>query len=211
MPAPRPEDVISGAIDARLERVYTQEPGIITAFDPDKLTCSVQPSMMQRYVREDGQIADVPKPVLMGVRVLYPGQMRWRLSVGDPVMIEFCSTAIVNWNPATKKPQVVGDDRRHALSDAVVHPSFPVNVKEKPAANEVILSWRKVKLGDPGTPVQSPRSPVVREVDLEAGLAIAQAALTAATGNPALVAALTPLVNSIQAMIDNISGNVEAT
>lgn len=225
MRAPRWEDIITTAIDVRLEDVHTAEPGWILDYDAESQTCSAQPALMKPFPREDGERGLARKPPSRNARVCFPGGIRFNLEPGDPVLIVFCSGSLDNWEPGKNRPVDPGDERMHNLSDPIVVPMG--KSKEVPEAGQLIVEHDRVSLGKLG--VGDVRHQVVRKVDAQAGkasidaeVASVQAQLTIAiAGLPgtatqvaeltAKLDALTPVADAFAAMVDSISSNVEAT
>lgn len=208
----RIEDVIEAGIEERLERVYTSEPGYVTAFDPATRRATVQPGSKQADYREDGTRFAYAKPAMQNVRVVYPaGRMKFRLEVGDSVMLLFTHCAIDNYREDDPRPRDVPSDRRFHITDVVCLPGFLTTPGEEPGEGEVILDWETVKLGTTG--LFASRSPVIRKSDLEtlSTLLTGVSAALTLSGNAPGAAAIDGLQGAIDAMLNLVSGNVEAT
>lgn len=211
MRPPRQEDIISEAIEARLESVHTSEPGWILDYDPATKTCTAQSAIAEPYIRENGERGAQVKPPARNARVAFQGGIVFRLQPGDPVLINYCSAALDNWSPGKNKALDPGDDRRHSLSDPIVTPLGTAT--ETPDAHDIILQYAKVKLGDKG--LIGTRSPVARKSDLTTFKSSMQTALATLALSPITnaqaIAALTPVITAITAAIAAMSTNVEAT
>ena len=90
-------------------------PGIVTAFDADTQTVSVQPALMARF-REDA----VHLPLLQKVPVVFPSAGGYSFlavpQAGDECLVVFADGAIDRWM-ATGQESVPPAERQHDLSD----------------------------------------------------------------------------------------------
>lgn len=206
MRAPRWEDIIADAMDARLEDVHTVEPGWVLDFDAESSTCTVQPSLMKPYQREDGQRGLARKPPCRSARICYPGGIRFNLEPGDPVFIGYCSGSLDNWQPGKNRTVDPGDDRMHNLTDALIVPMGKLD--EVPDDGQVIVGYDRVSLGK--STAFTSRSPVARKSDLVALRAEITTFVATNPANPAN-AALTLIAGFLLTVINAMSSNVEAT
>lgn len=119
--------VIRGLIEEGLGDVNVAIPGRVEAFDPASARASVQPLVRRPYVTEDGTRGVERLPVIPDVPVIFPGSgpysLRWPVAVGDTVLLVFASASLDQWLPRGGEVDP-GDDRRHALSDAVAIPGL---------------------------------------------------------------------------------------
>jgi hypothetical protein len=119
---PTMPEVLEAWIDQATANLRVAMPGIVQTFDREKQRISVQPCIMDGFVDESNDRSVERLPVINEVPVLYPRasgiSMFWPLQKGDLVMLFFSSSSLDRWK---ERGGVVdpGDDRRHALSDAV--------------------------------------------------------------------------------------------
>ena len=90
-------------------------PGIVTAFDADTQTVSVQPALMARFGEEA-----VHLPLLQKVPVVFPSAGGYSFlavpQAGDECLVVFADGAIDRWM-ATGQESVPPAERQHDLSD----------------------------------------------------------------------------------------------
>lgn len=95
-------------------------PAIIESFDIVEQTVTVQPSIMERIVDEDGQVKEVTMPVLLDVPIVFPRAGGYSLTMpvvkGDECLVVFADFCIDAWW-ASGGVQAQEDSRRHDLSD----------------------------------------------------------------------------------------------
>lgn len=110
--------------DLLTANLHTCLPGIITAFDANLRTCSVQPSIKRLY---SGEEETTLLPIQEDVPVQYPGSngfyLEVELAAGDEVLCIVSERAIDNWldQGGTVDPE---SPRRFDLSDMIVIPGL---------------------------------------------------------------------------------------
>lgn len=123
-------DVLRGALDSRLGDLHVAIPARVESYNADRQSCSAQP--LVRVAVPEAQVEDDSRaverlPVINGVPVVFPGagdySITWPLAKGDIVLLVFSEAALDKWK--TRGDDVdPGDDRRHALSDAIAIPGL---------------------------------------------------------------------------------------
>lgn len=124
---PSLSDVISGAIDIRLEDLHTAMPAKVTAYDRTTQSISAQPLIKQGTLNEEGDRQVTAYPVITHVPVCFPGSggfsITWPIAVGDIVLLVFASGSLDKWLSVGGHVDP-NDDRRHNLSDAIAIPGL---------------------------------------------------------------------------------------
>lgn len=96
-------------------------PGIITAFDIQEQTVTVQPAIMELHREVDGRLVNLKLPELLDVPIVFPRSGGFSLtmpvSAGDECLIIFADMCIDNWW-ASGGVQSQDELRRHDLSDS---------------------------------------------------------------------------------------------
>ncbi|QHM71269.1 Gp138 family membrane-puncturing spike protein [Mixta intestinalis] len=96
-------------------------PGIIQSFDPDAVTCVVQPAIKGAVGDAAGNITSIPLPLLVDVPVVFPRgggvTLTFPVNPGDECLVIFGDRCIDFWwqNGGVQEPV---DPRQHDLSDA---------------------------------------------------------------------------------------------
>lgn len=110
------------ALDGRQAEIWTALPGIVTAYDPDAITVSVQPAIDGSITGEDGVAQRVSLPLLVDVPVCFPmgGGMvlTFPVTAGDECMVVFSSRCIDGWWQSGGV-QAPAEHRMHDLSDGM--------------------------------------------------------------------------------------------
>ena len=92
-----PNKFTDKAINSRMTMVWTALPGIIQSFDPQALTCEVQPAIKGRMTTEKG-IELVNMPLLLDCPVVFPHaggcSLTFPIQPGDECLVVFSSRAI---------------------------------------------------------------------------------------------------------------------
>lgn len=120
-----PNQLLNQAINARLAGVWTALPGIIQSFDPETLTCEVQPAIQGRQRDADGTIKQVNLPLLLDCPVVFPHagacSLTFPIKVGDECLVVFACRGIDFWwqSGGVKPPP---EPRMLDLSDGFVIP-----------------------------------------------------------------------------------------
>jgi hypothetical protein len=182
---PTLSDVISEALDSRLEDVQTAMPGRIVSFDSDTCTANVQPTVKRIYTREDGTEFAANLPVIPNVPVLFPGSgsvapggvgsfgMTFPINKGDEVLLVFSSVSLDAWKLSRDKIVAPKNFKPHALTDAVAivglrtipnaMKSTAGNGTAYAGPNYLTVHGDDIRLGGIGA-----NDPVVRKSDLQA-------------------------------------------
>lgn len=127
------ESLIRAAFDGLSAGLWTALPGIIESFDPDAMTCKVQPTVMMQVLPQYGNAKSVALPLLVDCPVQFPGAggatMTFPVAAGDECLVVFASRCIDGWWQAGGvQPQA--EMRMHDLSDGFVLLGF----RSKPRA-----------------------------------------------------------------------------
>ena len=105
--------------------IWTAIPGIIQSFDPEALTCEVQPAIKGRRREADGTIKVENLPLLLDCPVVFPRgggcSLTFPIKPGDECLVVFASRGIDFWwqNGGIQPPP---EPRMHDLSDGFVIP-----------------------------------------------------------------------------------------
>ncbi|HEY8355734.1 MAG TPA: Gp138 family membrane-puncturing spike protein [Methylophilaceae bacterium] len=121
--APEPEEVIRLALDARFAQAWTAMPGIIQSFNPQAMTCEVQPAINGWQRNQDGTFSPLQMPLLLDCPVFFPSgggaTLTFPIKPGDECLVVFASRCIDAWwqlGGIQSQP----DLRMHDLSDGFV-------------------------------------------------------------------------------------------
>lgn len=119
-----PNKFTDKAINSRMTMVWTALPGIVQSFDPQALTCEVQPAIKGRMTTEKG-IELVNMPLLLDCPVVFPHaggcSLTFPIQPGDECLVVFSSRAIDFWWQLGGI-QPPAEARMHDLSDGFVIP-----------------------------------------------------------------------------------------
>lgn len=168
-------EVISGAIDSRLNNVFTAMPGRVESFDPTTQRAAIQPLVMGAY-RDEADVRLVERmPIVADVPVVFPGAGPYRLTFpvvpGSTVLLIFTSSSLDKWLAVGGEVDP-GDDRRNTISDAIAIPGLysfggTTGPGTPTAPNDAMVLWCKagetIKLGG-----DDADDPIVRKSDLQA-------------------------------------------
>lgn len=119
------EEALRLAFDGRLSTLWTNMPGIVTAVDFTKMTCSVQPAIQGVIEDENGVKTFVNLPLLVDVPICFPKAggfiFTLPLAVNDEVLVIIASRCIDAWwqSGGIQKPM---EARMHDLSDGFAIP-----------------------------------------------------------------------------------------
>lgn len=113
------------AFDAQKLSIFTglrvAMPGIIQSFDPDAITCTVQPAIYGQKVGDDGKTTSEAIPILPDVPVVFPRgggvTLTFPVNPGDECLLVFSDRCIDFWWQNGGIQEAV-DPRQHDLSDA---------------------------------------------------------------------------------------------
>jgi hypothetical protein len=120
-----PFEVMRAALDGRQTRLWTALPGLIQSFDPDAMTCEVQPAVKGRVTTQKGATSFVDLPLLVDCPVVFPGgggvTLTFPIQAGDECLVVFASRCIdAWWQQGGSQPPM--EARMHDLSDGFVLP-----------------------------------------------------------------------------------------
>ncbi|MCC3717985.1 hypothetical protein LLP99_16945 [Rouxiella badensis] len=113
-------------LDAALAKTIKAElrvamPGIIQSFDPQAMTCTVQPAILGTTTDATGVSQSSPLPLLLDVPVIFPRgggvTMTFPIQAGDECLLIFGDRCIDFWWQSGGMQEPV-DNRQHDLSDA---------------------------------------------------------------------------------------------
>lgn len=113
------------AFDAQKLSIFTglrvAMPGIIQSFDPETVTCTVQPAIYGQKVGDDGKATSEAIPILPDVPVVFPRgggcTLTFPVKAGDECLLVFSDRCIDFWWQNGGVQEAV-DPRQHDLSDA---------------------------------------------------------------------------------------------
>jgi hypothetical protein len=109
-------------MDSRLGEVNVSIPARVESYNPTTGRISAQPLIPRAYTDEEGnrQLEDLP--VVNEIPIQFPGsggaRVKFPISVGDTVLLLFSQASLDKWLVTGTRVDP-GDDRRHALTDAV--------------------------------------------------------------------------------------------
>ncbi len=96
-------------------------PGIIQSFDPETVTCTVQPAIYGQRLGDDGALVSEEIPILPDVPVVFPRgggcTLTFPVKSGDECLLVFSDRCIDFWWQSGGVQEPV-DPRQHDLSDA---------------------------------------------------------------------------------------------
>jgi hypothetical protein len=114
-------EIIRRALEASAADLHVSMPGRIERFDAAKGLADVKP-LLQDAALQRGERQPIPVPVVTNVPVIFPGAGGFRLTfpvaAGDGCLLVFSDRSLDRWLARGGEIDP-GDDRRHALSDAV--------------------------------------------------------------------------------------------
>ncbi len=208
-------DVISAAIDSRLENVYTARPGSVVSFDASTCTAVVQPSVKRRYISETGTHIIAVQPPLPGIPVMFLGAgiqyaVTHPLEKGDTGLLITCECSLEKFKSSSGGTVDPKDDRRHSLADSVFIPGLrnrfaaSRGAASRVQAETMTLHAPKVNLGG-----NTATSPIARKTDLDAIMAalnIASLALQAIVAPPPAAAAAVIAKQAVDAIRTALQG-----
>lgn len=111
------------AMNGRLAGVWTALPGIVQAFDPERVTAEVQIAILGEIQRPDGTTEQVNLPLLVDCPVVFPRgggcTLTFPVRAGDECLVVFASRCIdAWWQQGGTQPAM--EPRMHDLSDGFV-------------------------------------------------------------------------------------------
>jgi len=119
-----PEEPLRAMVDDIKAGLHTALTGIVTKFDPAKMTVDVQPSIKSAVRQPDGTVKMIPYPLLTGVPVNFPGgggaTLTFPIKPGDEAMVTFSSRSTDAWMQSGGEQNPM-DARTQDLSDGIAH------------------------------------------------------------------------------------------
>lgn len=116
---------IRDAITAARLDIHTALPGVIQSFDPQRMTCTVQPAIRAAIIQKNGAARAVDLPLLVDCPVVFPGgggyELTFPVKAGDDALIVFAERCIDAWWQSGGV-QAAAEFRLHDLSDGFVIP-----------------------------------------------------------------------------------------
>lgn len=130
-----PQEAVRMLVEGMLRGVWTALPGIVESYDPDRLTCTVQPSIRAVWSKADRTSELVDLPLLLDCPVIFPGgggaTMTFPIAAGDECLVVFSSRCLdAWWQSGGVQPPL--EDRMHDLSDGFVFVG-PFSQPQRPA------------------------------------------------------------------------------
>jgi len=108
------------ALSGWQSKIQTAIPGIIQSFDPQSMTCTVQPAINGQVRDESGALTGVELPLLVDCPVQFPAgggcTLTFPVKAGDECLVVFSSRCIDAWWQSGGV-QVQPELRMHDLSD----------------------------------------------------------------------------------------------
>lgn len=120
-----PLEALSSLASAISSSLHVAVPGVIESFDPDTVTCVVQPVVKSGAMASDGTISTEDYPLLVDVPVVFPRgggcTLTFPVRAGDECLVVFADREIDFWwqSGGTQESASV---RQHSLSDAFAIP-----------------------------------------------------------------------------------------
>lgn len=118
--------MLLAAFEGLQASLWTSVPGIIQAFDPAAMTCTVQPSIMVKIQKADYSEEWVKLPLLIHVPVVFPNaggcHITFPVKKGDEVLVVFASRCIDAWWQSGGDENQQVEFRMHDLSDGFALP-----------------------------------------------------------------------------------------
>lgn len=115
-----PQVALHVALDSWQASVWTALQGIVESFDPDAMTCVIQPAHMAQVMDEQGNVTLQPLPLLLDCPVQFQGgggcTLTFMPKKGDEALVIFASRCIDSWwqHGGVQPP---AEFRMHDLSD----------------------------------------------------------------------------------------------
>lgn len=203
-----PEELLRITQDAAQARLWTALPGIVQAFDPDRMVASVQPAISAIARNPDGTLAAINLPLLLDCPVQFPGgggvTLTFPLAAGDEVLVVFASRCIDSWWQLGGI-QGQAELRMHDLSDGFVIPA----VRSQPRKFSVSTGAAQLRTDDGSAVIElNPGTKAVNVTTSGAVTASAGGNITATAGGTASVTASTEI--DLTAPVIKLNGNVIA-
>ena len=190
------------AQEGQQAQIWTALPGLVTAFDPEAMTVSVQPAVMGSVKDEKGKSQSQAMPLLVDVPVVFPCgggfSLTFPVKAGDEALVVFSSRCIDGWwqgGSATPPP----DSRMHDLSDgmAIIGPRSQAKKLSPPVDAENV----QLRMDDA-------KASITIKPDMSIDARNEQASLVMDSGGNVVIDAKTMLIRAPQVTIE---GNLTTT
>lgn len=138
------EEGLRSALDAHAAQLWTALPGLVQSFDPQAVTCTVQPAVMGTITTQAGQSKEAALPLLVDVPVVFARGGDFVLTcpvrAGDACLVVFAARCIDGWWQGGDVAPAM-DARMHDLSDgfAIVGPFAASGLTPPASAEDVQL------------------------------------------------------------------------
>ncbi len=190
------------AQEGQQAQIWTALPGIVTAFDPQAMTVSVQPAVQGSVRDERGQSSNQGMPLLVDVPVVFPCgggfSLTYPVKAGDEALVVFSSRCIDGWwqGGSVVPPP---DSRMHDLSDgiAIVGPRSQAKKLDPPVDAENV----QLRMDDG-------KASITIKPDMSIVARNEQASLVMDSGGNVLIDAKSMLIKAPQVTIE---GNLTTT
>lgn len=164
-----PEEALRIALESMRAQMWTALPAIVQRFDPEAMTCEVQPTISALVRTPAGTFEPLQMPALLDCPVVFPGgggmTLTFPINPGDEVLVVFASRCIDGWwAQGGVQGQVV--PRMHDLSDGFVIPQ----VRSQPRRFTVSTSAVELRTDDGLTALRI--NPATGRIDLDGDLYI---------------------------------------
>lgn len=158
-------EILGRSMDSRLAQVNTSCPGRVTEYNPLTRRASVQPLVPKSRRNEEGEREVEQLPIVNEVPIMFPGsggaRFRFPIHVGDIVLILFAQGSLDLWKVKGDESDT-GDDRKHAISDAVAIPGLQHAASDA----DVMIEVTESEIHAGGTDALALRSELQEVVDL---------------------------------------------
>lgn len=128
------------ALEGSQAQMWTALPGVVTAFDPEAMTVSVEPAVQGSVQDENGNSKNVQMPLLVDVPVVFPCgggfSLTYPIHKGDEALVVFASRCIDGWWQGGQSAPPP-DSRMHDLSDGIAFVGPRSQVKKLDPAVDV--------------------------------------------------------------------------
>jgi phage baseplate assembly protein gpV len=133
------------ALNSRQTSVWTALPGIIEDFDPERMTCTVQPAIEGQVRDEAGDVISQSRPLLLDCPVQFPAgggcTLTFPVAKGDECLVVFASRCIDSWWQSGDV-QGQAEVRMHDLSDGFALLGFRSQPRVIPAISTTSTQLR---------------------------------------------------------------------
>lgn len=143
-------EAVRRRVACHLRELRVALPGRVESYDEATGRATVQPLVKDGYFDELGERQVDRLPAVADVPIVFQGagdyQVDFPIAVGDEVLLVFSSSSIDRWL-ATGGEVDPGDDRRHALSDAVAIPGLRSRAYGGPANKRIKFTASTIEVG----------------------------------------------------------------